>query len=49
MHILITDRTSYIGSHTIVELLQAGHTVVVIDNLVNFKSSVIDRIAAITK
>jgi UDP-glucose 4-epimerase len=48
MHILITGGTGYIGSHTIVELLQSGHSVVAIDNLSNSKQSVIDRIAAIT-
>lgn len=48
MHILITGGTGYIGSHTIVELIEAGHSVVAIDNLVNSKQSVIDRIAKIT-
>ncbi len=48
MHILITGGTGYIGSHTIVELIQAGHSVVAIDNLINSKKSVIDRIAKIT-
>ena len=35
MHILVTGGTGYIGSHTVVELVQEGHSVVVVDNLVN--------------
>ncbi len=48
MHILITGGTGYIGSHTIVELLKAGHSVVAIDNLANSKHSVLDRLKDIT-
>ena len=48
MHILITGGTGYIGSHAIVELIQAGHSVFVIDSLVNSKRSVLDRLARIT-
>ena len=47
MHILVTGGTGYIGSHTCVELLQAGHGVVILDNLYNSKASVIERIAAL--
>ena len=35
MHILVTGGAGYIGSHTVVELLQTGHNVVVLDNLCN--------------
>lgn len=48
MAILVTGGTGYIGSHTCVELLDAGYDVVVLDNLVNSKRTVIDRIEEIT-
>lgn len=48
MHILVTGGTGYIGSHTCVELLNAGHEVTVIDNLSNSKKEVINRIENIT-
>ncbi len=48
MHILVTGGVGYIGSHTVVELLGAGHTVAILDNLSNAKVAVIDRIAQIT-
>ena len=43
--ILITGGAGYIGSHTAVELLQAGHAVVIVDNLCNSSVRVIERIA----
>ena len=46
--ILVTGGTGYIGSHTVVQLLQAGLEVCVIDNLCNSKVEVIDRIQKIT-
>jgi UDP-glucose 4-epimerase len=48
MKILVTGGAGYIGSHTCVELLNAGFDVVVVDNLCNSKISVLDRIATIT-
>ena len=45
--ILVTGGTGYIGSHTVVELLQAGHEVLIFDNLSNSKRSVLDRIETI--
>lgn len=47
--ILVTGGTGYIGSHTTVELINQGYEVVIIDNLSNSKSSVIDQIERITK
>jgi UDP-glucose 4-epimerase len=45
--ILVTGGAGYIGSHTVIELMAAGHDVFIIDNLCNSRLSVIDRIAAI--
>ena len=36
LNILVTGGAGYIGSHTVVELVEAGHDVVVVDNLVNY-------------
>ena len=46
--ILVTGGTGFIGSHTTVELQQAGYDVVIIDNLSNSKVEVIDGIEQIT-
>lgn len=46
--ILVTGGTGYIGSHTVVELQQAGYEVVIIDNLSNSNDGVLDGIEAIT-
>lgn len=46
--ILVTGGTGYIGSHTVVRLLESGYEVVILDNLSNSKISVIDRIEKIT-
>ncbi len=48
MKILVTGGTGYIGSHTIVELLEAGHDVVALDNLSNSSELVLERIKMIT-
>lgn len=47
-NILVTGGTGYIGSHTVVELLNNNHNVTIIDNLSNSKKSVLDRIEKIT-
>ena len=48
MAILVTGGAGYIGSHTCVELLQAGYDVVVLDNLSNASEKSLDRVKAIT-
>ncbi len=48
MNILVTGGTGFIGSHTIIELLEAGHTVVVVDNLVNSSCESLKRVEIIT-
>jgi UDP-glucose 4-epimerase len=48
MRILVTGGAGYIGSHTCVELLDAGHEVVVVDNLANSKEESLRRVQAIT-
>ena len=47
MKILVTGGMGYIGSHTVVELLQSGHEVVVLDNLSNADPSVRERVTKI--
>lgn len=46
--ILVTGGTGFIGSHTCVALAQAGHEVVIFDNLSNSHAGVIDRLGSIT-
>ena len=46
--ILVTGGTGYIGSHTVVELIEAGYDVVIIDNLSNSNINVLDGIEKIT-
>jgi len=48
MKILVTGGLGYIGSHTAVELLEAGHDVVIIDNCSNASESVLEGINKIT-
>ncbi|MCD6662604.1 MAG: UDP-glucose 4-epimerase GalE [Comamonas sp.] len=48
MNILVTGGAGYIGSHTCVELLQAGHRVVVFDNFSNSHREALHRVAQIT-
>lgn len=49
MRILVTGGTGYIGSHTCVALLDAGHEVAILDNLSNSHIEVINRVKKITK
>ena len=48
MKILLTGGTGFIGSHTAVELIKAGHEVEIMDNLFNSKESVLDAIEKIS-
>lgn len=48
MSILVTGGTGYIGSHTCVELLNAGYDIVVLDNFSNSKPEVVQKIKQIT-
>lgn len=48
MAILITGGAGYIGTHTVVELLEAGRDVVVVDNFSNSKPCALDRVKKIT-
>lgn len=48
MTVLVTGGAGYIGSHTVVELLSAGHETIIVDDLSNAKGDVIDRIETIT-
>ncbi|NGP88932.1 UDP-glucose 4-epimerase GalE [Fodinibius halophilus] len=48
MNILVTGGAGYIGSHTVVELLERGDNVIVVDDLSNSKKEALDRVEDIT-
>ncbi len=48
MRILVTGGAGYIGSHTVIELLEEGYDVVIVDNLSNSSRKVLDRLEHIT-
>lgn len=48
MTILVTGGAGYIGSHTIIELIATGHSVVVVDNLCNSTEIALQRVEKIT-
>lgn len=48
MNVLVTGGAGFIGSHTVLELLDAGHTVTVVDNLSNASQESLRRVEALT-
>ena len=48
MSVLVTGGAGFIGSHTVVELQNAGYDVVVVDNLANSSKKSLERVSAIT-
>ena len=48
MSILVTGGLGYIGSHTVIELLNKGYNPIVVDNLSNAKIEMVDQIKKIT-
>src|SRR6478672_1955986 len=48
MHVLVSGGAGYIGSHTVIQLIAAGHDVLIVDNFANSKPAVINRLEAIT-
>ncbi len=49
MSVLVTGGAGYIGSHTVVELLNRGEEIVIVDNFSNSKPEMLDKIKEITK
>jgi len=49
MTVLVTGGAGYIGSHTCLKLIEAGHNVVIADNFSNSNPAVIDRLRGLTK
>ena len=48
MRVLVSGGAGYIGSHTVVQLIAAGHDVIVVDSFANAKPSVVGRLEALT-
>ena len=48
MSVLVSGGTGFIGSHTVVELVDAGYDVVVVDNFYNSSADVLERLKTIT-
>ena len=49
MSILVTGGTGFLGSHTVVELLEKNEDIIIVDNFINSKPEVLDKIKEITK
>ena len=48
MRVLVTGGAGYIGSHTVIQLVAAGHDVLIVDNFSNAKPAVVHRLGSIT-
>ena len=48
MHVLVSGGAGYIGSHTVLKLIEAGHSVVIVDDFSNSKPKVIGRLEALS-
>ena len=48
MRVLVSGGAGYIGSHTVIQLIAAGHDVLIVDNFANAKRAVINRLESIT-
>ncbi|MEJ7628635.1 MAG: UDP-glucose 4-epimerase GalE [Nocardioidaceae bacterium] len=48
MHVLVSGGAGYIGSHTVVQLVAAGHDVLIVDSFANSKPTVVNRLEAIS-
>lgn len=48
MNVLVTGGLGYIGSHTMIELINQGYTVIAVDNLSNSSENIIDKVKTIT-
>jgi UDP-glucose 4-epimerase len=48
MRVLVSGGAGYIGSHTVIQLIAAGHDVLIVDNFANAKPTVVNRLEAIT-
>jgi UDP-glucose 4-epimerase len=49
MHVLVTGGLGYIGSHTVIQLIEKGIDIVIIDNLSNTSRDVLDKLEVLTK
>ncbi|MCC4821128.1 GDP-mannose 4,6-dehydratase, partial [Vibrio lentus] len=48
MKVLVTGGMGYIGSHTCIQMIQAGMEPIIVDNLCNSKELVLERIESLT-
>ena len=48
MRVLVSGGAGYIGSHTVLQLIAAGHDVLVVDNFANAKPTVVNRLEALS-